>query len=314
MKAYVWGGALCIIAIFPLFAPEYYIILGVQALIYGLLAMSLDVIMGYAGIVSFGHGAFFGIGAYTIGLSLIRGGFSFLSAIAMVIAASCAYGLLVGYFSSRIKDIYFAILTLAFAEVVYRIVFYSSFAGGSDGLIGIPRAPISIGSLSLVSLDTPLRYYYFSLIVLIASYYILKIIMGSPFGRVLKGIQENEDRMHFLGYRVNKYKILAFVISGVFAGLSGAMYSLFMGFADPEQLHFMLHGKIVIMVLLGGMGTLIGPIIGGAFVTIFEIIVSHYTQSFLLVVGATFIVAVIFMPQGILGITRKYWPEFGNKG
>ena len=303
-------GSFIVVAVLPIFLSKYHTILLVQALLYGMFAMSLDLIMGYAGIVSFGHGAFFGIGAYTFGLSLVKGGFSIWMALAFVIIITSFYGYLVGYFSSRLKGIYFAILTLAFAEVVYRIVFYSDFTGGSDGLIGIPNLPLSIKGIFSISIDTPQRFCYFTLIVVFLSYLILRKITISPFGKVLEAIRENEERSGFLGFNVNQYKIISFVVSGCFAGLSGALYSFFMGFADPEQLHFMLHGKVVIMVLLGGMGTLVGPIIGGMFVTIFEIIMSHYTKSFMIIVGLTFIFVVIFMPEGFAGAIRNRFSKY----
>jgi branched-chain amino acid transport system permease protein len=199
---------------FCLFLSKYSIILLVQALLYGMFAMSLDLIMGYAGIVSFGHGAFFGIGGYTLGLLLVKCGFSIWTGLALVIIVTSFYGYLVGYFSSRLKGIYFAILTLAFGEVVYRIVFYSDFTGGSDGLIGIPKLPLSLKGIFSISIDTPQRFCYFTLIVVLLSYLILRKMTISPFGKVLEAIRENEDD-GFLGFNVNQYKIISFIVSDV---------------------------------------------------------------------------------------------------
>jgi branched-chain amino acid transport system permease protein len=297
---------LAVLLILPFFLKSYYQKLAVEAIILSVFAMSLDLVMGYAGIATFGHAAFFGIGGYALGV-MIK--FVIPSVWISLLAAGLASALLalfIGSVSIRTKGIYFAILTLAFAEVVYRIIFhsYNTPLGGSDGLVGIPTPNLSFGFFD-IDLRKVTNFYYVALAFAYLSYLTCKKIVESPFGSVLRGIRENEKRIPFLGFSVRRHKIAAFVIAGAFAGLSGAMFSLFKTYADTEQLGFLLSGKVIVMDLIGGVGTLIGPMVGAVFITIFESIISTHFAAHNIIIGAIFVIVVIFMPKGFLGLFSK---------
>jgi len=292
---------LTVICLLPFFISDYLTILAVEAILLAVFAMSLDLIMGYSGIASFGHAAYFGAGGYTLGVIIMYVKPSVWLALA---ASGLTCGLLafvVGFISIRARGIYFAILTLAFAEVLYRIVFHSYALGGSDGLIGIPVPDLNLW-VTHVDLKKPLNFYYVAVIFAYLSYLVCNRLVASPFGRVLKGIRDNEDRVGFIGYNVRRYKITAFIISGIFAGWSGALFSLFKTFADPEQLHFLMSGKVIVMNLIGGIGTLLGPMFGAMFLTFFETFISSYFRAHHIITGTIFIIVVIFLPGGFYSL------------
>jgi branched-chain amino acid transport system permease protein len=297
------GIVLAVLFAAPLFLGPYHQKLAVEAIILSVFALSLDLVMGHAGIATFGHAAFFGIGGYTLGVMMK---FLFPSVWLSVAAAgftSAMLALVIGTVSIRTRGIYFAILTLAFAEVVYRIIFhsYNTPLGGSDGLVGIPVTDLSFGFFT-IDLRKTRNFYYVALVFACLSYLACRLIVGSPFGRVLQGIRDNENRVSFLGFDVKRYKVAAFVIAGTFAGFSGAMFSLFKTYADTEQLSFMLSGKVIVMNLIGGVGTLLGPMFGGVFVTIFESIISTHFHAHNIILGALFVIVVIVLPQGLFGL------------
>ena len=289
----------------PLVLSQFHQLLLIEAILYGLFAMSLDVTLGYTGLVSFGHAAFFGVGGYAMGLFLSKIQSSFWPALLFSGGVVVALSLFIGYVSIRAQGIFFAILTLGFAEVIFRIIFNTHYFGGSDGLRNIPIPDIPLGIVSIKIAD-PFVFYYFVLGFALLAFGINLRFVKSPFGSVLKAIRENEHRVSFIGYHIKRFKMVSFAFSALFAGLSGALFTAFKGFADPEQLHFLLSGKGIIMALIGGMGTLIGPILGGIFLTIFETIISSYTSAHLIITGSVFIVMVIFLPKGVWGlISRK---------
>ncbi|MBI5604669.1 MAG: branched-chain amino acid ABC transporter permease [Deltaproteobacteria bacterium] len=285
----------------PFFAPQYYQKLAIEALLLAVLAMSLDMIMGYAGIASFGHAAYFGLGGYTLGAIIKFLVPSIWLALLSVTVTTGLLALFIGIISIRARGIYFAILTLAFAEVLYRIIFHTYSLGGSDGLVAIPVPNLNLLIFNL-DLTQSINFYFLAVAFAYISYLICSRMVGSPFGRVLKGIRDNENRVGFLGFNVKRYKVTVFVLSGIFAGWSGALFSLFKTFADTEQLHFLMSGKVIVMTLIGGLGTLVGPMVGAVFLTIFETIVSSYFKAHSIITGAIFVLVVIFLPKGILGL------------
>lgn len=297
---------LAILISLPFFLSTYYLKLAVEAIIIAVFAMSLDLVMGYAGIATFGHAVFFGIGGYAMGVMLK---FFFPSIwLGLLLAGFCSaiLAFFIGFVSIRAKGIYFAILTLAFAEVVYRIIFhsYGTPLGGSDGLVGVPTPMLGLGFFQ-IDLTKTANFYWVAVAFAYVSYLICRSIVNSPFGRVLAGIRENEDRVSFLGFNVKLCKVTTFVLAGIFAAFSGAMFTAFKTYADTEQLSFLLSGKVIVMTLIGGLGTLIGPMIGAVFVTIFESIISTYIHGHHLIVGAIFVIVVIFMPKGFLGLFSR---------
>jgi branched-chain amino acid transport system permease protein len=289
------------ICLVPLLISRYYTMLAVEAVILAVFAMSLDLIMGYAGIASFGHAAFFGLGGYSLAVMVIHVSQSIWLALAVSAVVSGLMALVVGFLSIRATGIYFAILTLAFAEVLYRIVFHTPALGGSDGIVGIPVPQLNL-LLAKVDLKEPFNFYYVAVAFAYLSYLACRRLVSSPFGRVLRGIRDNENRVAFLGFNLKKYKVIAFVISGVFSGLSGAWYSLFKTFADTEQLHFLMSGKVIVMTLLGGLGTLIGPMVGAVFLTFFETVLSSFFEWYHIVTGGLFMLVVIFFRGGLWGL------------
>jgi branched-chain amino acid transport system permease protein len=276
----------------------FYLRFGTELLILGLFALSVDIIMGYTGLVSLGPAAFLGIGAY---------------------AGAVAW--LIGYLSIRIRGVYFAMLTLAFAEMFHELAFnWQSFTGGSDGLTGVPRPEIGIPPFVL-SLGDPYVFFYFVLGVVILVYYGCVRLVNSPFGRVLQAIRDNEERAEFIGYDVRIFKRRSFVISGIIGGLSGSLFAL-LRFVDPDVLHWFISAEVLVMNLFGGMGTLYGPIIG-AFVFLFsKDLISSYTEHWRLILGVIFVGFVIYSPRGIVGlygtlrnkVIPAVMPSFGERG
>jgi branched-chain amino acid transport system permease protein len=287
--------------------PRYYLLLAFDALLFGAIAMSLDLLMGYTGLVSFGHAAFYGLGAYATAILLERGVLSLWACLGFSVLVVGAYALVVSYFATARRGIYFALLTLIFAEVVYTFFRYTQTFGGSDGIQGLPDAELWRG----VPIDTPERKYYLVLAYLALAYTTCRVVVTSHFGRVLVAIRENEDRARFLGYGVQKYKMTVCLISALLTGLAGAIYPIRSAFATPDLMLWTESGEFIISVMIGGLGTLVGPIIGGAFFTILRDKVSSYVDWYFIVIGVVLIVIVLFMPKGLLGFRRllgfKQW-------
>jgi branched-chain amino acid transport system permease protein len=281
----------------------FYVRFGTELLILGLFALGVDIIMGYTGLVSLGPAAFFGIGAYAGALTLIKLANSIWLAlfIAMVLSGTIAW--LIGYLSIRIKGVYFAMLTLAFAEMFHELAFnWQSFTGGSDGLTGVPRPDIGISPFAL-SLGDSYVFFYFVLTILILVYYGCVKLVNSPFGQILQAIRDNEERAEFIGYDIRVFKRRSFVISGIIGGLSGALFAL-LRFVDPEVLHWLTSAEVLVMNLLGGMGTLYGPIIGAIVFLFAKDLISSYTENWRIILGIIFVAFVIYSPQGVVGLSR----------
>jgi branched-chain amino acid transport system permease protein len=281
---------------------RYYLLLAFDALLFGAIAMSLDLLMGYTGLVSFGHAAFYGLGAYATAILLERGVHSVWACIGFAIVLVGLYALVVSYFATARRGIYFALLTLIFAEVVYTFFRYTQTFGGSDGIQGLPDATLLPG----FAIDTPARKYYVVLVYLAAAYAICRVLVASHFGRVLVAIRENEDRARFLGYNVQRYKMAACMISALLTGVGGSLYPMRSAFATPDLLLWTESGEFIISVMIGGLGTLVGPIIGGAFFTLLRDKVSSVVDWYFIVIGVVLIVIVLFMPRGLLGLRRLF--------
>jgi branched-chain amino acid transport system permease protein len=279
---------------------RYYLLLAFDALLFGAIAMSLDLLIGYTGLVSFGHAAFYGLGAYATAVLLERGVLSLWACIGAALLVVGLYALVVSYFATARRGIYFALLTLIFAEVVYTFFRYTQTFGGSDGIQGLPDAALFPGIL----IDTPTRKYYLVLVYLLFAWIVCRVLVASHFGRVLVAIRENEDRARFLGYNVQRYKMGACMISALLTGVGGAIYPIRSAFATPDLMVWTESGEFIISVMIGGLGTLVGPIIGGAFFTLLRDKVSSVVDWYFLVIGAVLVVIVLFMPRGLLGLRR----------
>jgi len=280
--------------------PKYYLLLAFDALLFGAIAMSLDLLIGYTGLVSFGHAAFYGLGAYATAILLERGIHSLWACLGFAIVIVGLYALVVSYFATARRGIYFALLTLIFAEVVFTFFRYTQTFGGSDGIQGLPDAFVLPG----IAIDTPARKYYLVWVYLVLAYAVCRVIVTSHFGRVLVAIRENEDRARFLGYNVQKYKMVVCMLSALLTGLAGAIYPIRAAFATPDLMLWTESGEFIISVMIGGLGTLVGPIIGGVFFTLLRDKVSSYVDWYFIVIGVVLIVIVLFLPKGLLGLRR----------
>jgi branched-chain amino acid transport system permease protein len=286
------------LALFPLGAGAYPVKLLQEILIMGIFAMSLDLLMGYTGMVSFGHSAFFGIGGYVAALTL-TGSPGLTSALLLPALAAGLAALVIGFFSIRVSGVYFIMLTLAFSQMFFAYTFQVSWLGAEDGLVGIPRPRVAGWDLG------SLRGFHAYLLVLVAlAALVLWRVVRSPFGHVLRGIHENEGRMEALGYPVDRYKLLAFVIAGMIAGVAGSLYTQFNGSITPDAFYWKTSGEALLMVIIGGTGTLGGAVLGAAAFILLQSLVSTYTERWMLILGATFILFVLFAPGGIVGALR----------
>jgi branched-chain amino acid transport system permease protein len=305
-----WTGFCVVMALLivaPLVLPEFWRRFLTEILIWGLLAMSSDILIGYTGMVSFGHSAFFGLGMYGAAAALLLVAPPNLwLAILFGLVASAAVSAFVAYFSTRLRDIYFAITTLIFSQIFYVIIFtWTEVTGGENGL-SFSRPRLSIPGLFSVPFN-PETLHWFVLAVVAGSYLIVRRIMQSPFGMVLQSIRENEPRTRAIGYPVERYKIVAVMLSGLFAGLSGVLYAIQNRFAAPDFVYFLVSGEAVIFNVMGGIGTLVGPIVGAAFFLLLrEAFSRFFTEYYLIPVGIIFIAMVIFLPQGLLGFARRW--------
>ncbi|SEA21245.1 branched-chain amino acid transport system permease protein [Thalassobacillus cyri] len=309
MKIYLkFSTALLLFAASPFILTSFHINLLTEILIFGIFALSLNVIVGYTGLVSLGHAAFFGAGAYTAGIIAQNISANLLFTLGGAVLLSVILACIIGLFCLKVSGFYFLMLTLAFSQMVYSFVYQSTgWTGGSNGLSGIPN-PILFGW----ELSNTVWVFYVVASLFLVVYAILGIITESPFGKVLVGIKENEKRLKSMGYHTNIYKYAAFVISGIFGGVAGALYTYFNGFIAPSDIYWTMSGTVLIMVLIGGAGTMLGPVLGAALIVLLETIVSTYTNMWMMILGAVFIIFVIFFPSGIYGISKDIFKGIQN--
>jgi branched-chain amino acid transport system permease protein len=291
---------------FPFFVSSYPRQLVAEIYIFAIFAMSLDLLLGYTGLMSLGHAAFFGLGAYTV--TILAAQFDVNAWIGVVAGVGVA-GLgaaVIGFFCVRTIGISFLMLTLAFSQLIYSIALkWRDLTGGSDG-IAMPDRPSFFG----LSLSDSLTLYFMALLFFVLAYLGLRRLLQSPLGRAFVGIRENEPRMLAIGYRTRAYKLLSFVIAGSFAGFAGGLYAIFNTFISPDAMYWTASGDVLIMVMLGGAGTLIGPVIGTSLFLLMKNVVSSYSEHWMLIIGVVFITCVMFFPGGIWGTLRHVrWPK-----
>jgi branched-chain amino acid transport system permease protein len=296
---------IAVFTVFPFVIP--YEGLAAQVLTYGLFALGFNIIYGYTGLLSFGHAAFWGLGAYGTGITLAKLGIhSLWLGLGAGIGAAVLVGVVVGYLCLRRRGIYFAMLTLAFGQMIFFAAFHlSEWTGGDDGLRGIPRLPLDLPGLT-IDLDTPLRLYYFIMVVVTLMLLGLKRILESPFGAVLQAIRENPSRAEACGYDVRRVKLLAFTFSAFFAGVAGALEAIRLNFVPIDALYWTTSAQVVIMTLIGGAGTFFGPFIGAAVFLLLQDWLSLVMESWSLVIGIIFIAFVLFLPKGIWGTLLEW--------
>jgi branched-chain amino acid transport system permease protein len=290
----------------PLVLPPFWQRFVTEILIWGLLAMSSDILIGYTGMVSFGHSAFFGLGMYGAAAALltVRPPNLWLALLYGLVGAG-AVAVFVAFFATRLRDIYFAISTLVFSQIFYVIIFtWTEVTGGENGLT-FRQPPLSIPGVGATPF-TAVTFHWFVLAVVTVSYLAIRRVTRSPFGMVLQSIRENEPRTRAIGYHVERYKIVAVMLSGLVAGLAGVLYAIQNKFAAPDFVFFVVSGEVVIFNVMGGIGTLVGPFAGAAFFLLLREWVSRfYTEYYLIPVGILFILMIIFLPQGLLGFLRR---------
>ena len=298
------------LAIFPLVMQAvdglFYVSLAARILIYAIAATSLNLVLGYGGMVSFGHAAFFGAGAYIVGILAYEGVTNLWIAWPLAVAAAALAALVIGAISLRTRGVYFIMITLAFAQMMYYVFVSLKAYGGDDGL-SLPSRSTGLG----VSLSNDLAWYYLVLVLLGIVLYLLHRLLGSRFGRVIEAIRENETRASALGYPVYRYKLLCFVISGAIAGLAGALIANQTSYVGPALLHWVQSGTLMIMVILGGVGRFWGGPVGAAVLLALEELFSGsallgpYSLHWQLPVGLILLAVVLFAPQGIAGAFTK---------
>lgn len=285
---------------------------------FALFACSLNLLLGYVGLLSFGHAAFLGTAAYVAGSMLRDQGMPPEVALLAGLGVGAVLGLVFGLFAIRRKGIYFAMVTLALAQMVYFVCVQMPFTGGEDGLQGVPRGKL----FGEIALDNDLTLYFVVLAIFVSAFWFIGRILDSPFGKVLAALKENEARTISLGYDVNRFKLLAFVISAALAGLAGAMKTLVLGFATLSDVHWTMSGTVILMTLLGGLGTRLGPVVGAVIVVGMEsklgafgawlADVAHIAwfqglgDSVSLLTGVMFVCCVLLFRRGIVGECRHW--------
>jgi branched-chain amino acid transport system permease protein len=299
-----WGFGVLLAAIlaFPAVFGRYPVKLLQEILIWGVYAMSLDLLMGHAGMVSFGHSAFFGVGGYVAALALTAPGTAAggsVGALLLPAAAGALAALVIGFFSIRVGGVYFIMLTLAFSQMFHAYAFQTAWLGAEDGITGIPR-PAILG----VATGEGWAFHVYVVAVAALAALFLRRVVRSPFGHVLAGIHENEGRMAAVGYPTGRHKLLAFVLAGTLAGLAGSLYAQFSGSITPDAFFWTTSGEALLMVIIGGTGTLGGAVLGAAAFILLQSLVSTYTERWMLILGVTFVLFVLFAPGGIVGALR----------
>jgi branched-chain amino acid transport system permease protein len=294
------------LAVVPFVLPEFWQRFATEILIWGLLAMSSDILIGYTGMVSFGHSAFFGLGMYGAAAALltVRPPNLWL-ALATGLLAAAVVAACVAFFATRLREIYFSIATFVFSQIFYVIIFtWTDVTGGENGLT-FRQPAFSVPGLFSIPF-TRNGLHWFVLVVVVVSYLLLRRITQSPFGKVLQSIRENEPRTRAIGYHVEHYKIVSVMLSGLFAGLAGVLYAIQNKFAAPDFVLFLISGETVIFNVMGGIGTLVGPVAGAAFFLLMKEVFSRiFYEYYLIPVGIIFTTMVIFLPQGLLGFLRR---------
>jgi branched-chain amino acid transport system permease protein len=296
--------AVALLALFPLIAEKFYLQLVTKIMILAIFALSLDLLVGYTGMVSLGHAAYFGVAAYALALCAPANDPANLwSTLPLALAASAVTALVIGAFAVRTAGVYFIMVTLAFAQMIYYFFHDTRIAGGSDGIY------INVRPVTLVpgfDLGDERHFYYMVLVLLVGVFALLTIILRSPFGRALQGIKVNERRMRALGFATLRYKLAAFVLAGTLAGLAGYLAAAKEGYVNPEMLAWHQSGTVLMMLILGGLGTLVGAVLGTFSYALLQEWFSGLTKHWQLLMGAFIIGAVLLFPGGLAGVPAAF--------
>jgi len=297
-KTLLWLGAgIIILLLFPAFLPRFYVYLVSIILLYGLLATSLNFVVGYGGIFQFHHCVFYGVGAYGTALMLTKTGLPAILAFIVGPLVSAAFGLVLGIICIRLSKLYFAMLQISLGSLVWAIVYrWYSFTGGDDGIHGIPIPEMLSSSNSA---------YYYTLIITLICLFVMWRIIQSPFGSALQGIRDNPVRSEMIGVNVRRHQLLALVIAGFFAGVAGSLFVVVDNTVFPDMLFWTLSLEIFIMCLLGGWFSFLGPMLGAAVIVALRTFISTYTVYWALFLGILMMLVIFFLPNGILGYVEE---------
>ncbi len=292
-----------LLIILPPLLPSYWLTILTQMLIFGVLAMSLDILMGHTGLPSFGHCAFFGASAYVVGILSTRYQVGFLGCVGSALLAAIVIGAIFGLFVAHTVGVYFLMITLALGMVIWGLAFrWVTMTGGDNGIAGIPRPDLGIP----VSLDNPIVFYYAVLLVFLISFLLLYIFIRSPFGQSLLGVRESPSRMRNLGYNTWLQKYLVYVVAGAFSGVAGILWAYYNGFVSPMDAELTSSFEVFLMVILGGAGTLAGPAVGAGIIVFLKNFISAYTHRWLLIIGAIYILIIMYAPGGLGELVQRF--------
>ena len=302
-----------LLALFPLVESTFYLQLLTKVLIMAIFAMSLDLLVGYTGLVSFGHAAYFGLAGYALALMVPKyEAVSLWWSLPAAIGVCALFALITGMLVLRTRGIYFIMVTLAFAQMLFFVFHDTKLGGGSDGAYIYVKPAMKLGDFDLANLEKPEQFYWLALFLMAATYLLLRRVLGSSFGRALLGIKVNEHRMRALGFPVFRYQLASFTLSGSLAGIAGYLAAVQYGFVNPEILSWHQSGAVLMMVILGGMGTLYGPVIGAfAFVLLQEVLSNQSwfgiaAKHWQLAMGIFIMLVALYLPQGLAGLAQKF--------
>jgi len=296
-----------ILAMGPMLFEAYYKELVMHMMVLGIFAMSLDLLIGYTGLVSFGHAAFFGLAGYLLAIVTPDDQpISMFLSLPICLAGAALAALVIGWFSVRTTGIYFIMITLAFAQMLFYYFNENQELGGSDGIFIFNKPLFGWGDVQLLDLTNPDNVYYIILVSLIGSYFLLRTILNAPFGKVIKGIKANEHRTRALGFNTQRYKLVTFVIAGTMAGFAGYLEAVTTGIISPGHLHWHLSGEVMMLVILGGMGTLFGPVLGAFTLSLLRDNFQDLTEHWHLFQGIFVIMIVLLLPNGIASLANLF--------
>jgi branched-chain amino acid transport system permease protein len=296
------GVVLVLLLASPHFLSSFLLTLLTQSLIYAILAMSLDLLLGYTGLASLGHAAYFGLGAYSVGVLATRYGAGFWTTLAVGVCLAAAVAAVFGLVALRATGVYFLMITLALGMVIWGLAMrWVSLTQGDNGIANVPRPDLGLPW----SFARAIPYYYLVLAACLLVLWVLWVVVGSPFGQTLVGIRESGSRMRALGYSLFLHKYLAFVIAGATAAVGGVLWAYYNRLVSPADLELAMSVEALLMVALGGRATLLGPVIGAAAIVGLKNLVSVYTHRWLLILGTVYIATIVYAPEGIVGFVRQ---------
>jgi branched-chain amino acid transport system permease protein len=299
------GAALLLALALPYLTSSFYVSVATQILFFGLLAMSIDLLGGYTGHMPLGHAGLLGVSAYTMGYLVSRVRWGWVEAAGVALALTVVVSLLFGFLAVRTRGIFFVMITMAEGMLVWGLAYrWASVTGAENGIRGIARPEFAL---------LYWQYYYFALAVFVVCALALWLLVRSPFGLTLQGIRESESRMRTLGYNVTLHKLLAFTISGFFAGVAGLLYAWYNQYISPSAIHIAASTEGILMVVLGGAGTLFGPVMGAAVIVVVKNLLSMYVARWPTVLGLIFILVVLFAKDGLMGLARRGWAAWQRR-